>query len=204
MKFKLRKEKGRVAGRHIEKDPETGKDVYYKPGDIIDSERELDKIFRGKFEKVPTAEDFTQTEPNIIDKRFKNDEEEKEALQARLNELNADDDNDEDDTPAEDDNDGGSNDSKDDDDDNDDGKDDDNEYGKDVSDEFPTAAKVDLKVFTKNNTWFNIIDPDAEDGTDPKENEKGLHRKDVQEFLEQYIDDKDDDSDDEDDDNDED
>jgi len=196
MQFKLRKEKGRVAGRHIERGPD-GKDVVYEAGDTVDSERDLMTIFPGKFERVATREDFADTDPNIVDKRVGVLEDENKELKEKLAALegagsNSDKSKKED--PPE--NDPEDKEDQDDNNDDDDKTEEHPEYGKDVTDEFPTAAKVELKVYTKNNTWFVIVDPEAEEGTDPVENEKKLHRKDVEPFLADYVEDDDDDDDD--------
>jgi len=55
------------------------------------------------------------------------------------------------------------------------------EHGIDVTSEFPTAAKVDLKVFKKGQ-WHTVIDPD--DGT--VLNEKKMRADKVDDFLQQY------------------
>jgi len=57
-----------------------------------------------------------------------------------------------------------------------------NEYGKDVSSEFPTADKVDVLVFEKSK-WYTVVD--KADGE--VLSEKRLRRKDVEPFLEQYL-----------------
>ena len=213
MRFRLRNEKGCKAGDHIEKDPKTGKDVRYKAGDVIESERDLCEIFGKKFERIPTAEDFANPgKPNIIDKRFESPEAEKEALQKRLDELNIkDDDSEEDDSDEEDNNDDDdSEDTSDDDqedqeddddsddededqedDDDSDDEDEDEEVdpttlGEDVTDKFPKAIELKVKVFMTGNSWFVAYDP--EDKTLLNEDGKKLHKAAMEELLDSYDD----------------
>lgn len=56
-------------------------------------------------------------------------------------------------------------------------------HGEDVTSEFPTAEKVEVKVFEKSR-WFTVIDTQD----DSILNEKKLRRKEVELFLEQYLD----------------
>ena len=66
------------------------------------------------------------------------------------------------------------------------------EHGTDVSKDFPTAAKVELQVFEKSK-WFTVVDPDNGEVL----NDKKLRRKNVEDFLADYVqDDKDEDDDD--------
>jgi len=58
------------------------------------------------------------------------------------------------------------------------------EYGEDVTSEFPTAEKLEVKVFEKSK-WYTIVD--TSDGE--VLNEKKLRKKDVIPFLEQYLED---------------
>lgn len=58
MLFKL-KEK---VGTHVERDKK-GKPVTYKPGDVVESKRDLVGMFSGKFERVP--EDSSEASPKI-------------------------------------------------------------------------------------------------------------------------------------------
>jgi len=55
-------------------------------------------------------------------------------------------------------------------------------YGEDVSSNFSNAAKVGVSVFEKSK-WHTVVDEDGE-----VLNEKKLRRKDVNPFLEQYLD----------------
>lgn len=55
------------------------------------------------------------------------------------------------------------------------------EWGKLVSDQFPEAAEVGLNVYFKAN-WYNVLDPD--DGV--RLNEKSLRKRDVSDFLASY------------------
>lgn len=55
-------------------------------------------------------------------------------------------------------------------------------YGKDVSSEFSTAKEAAVKVFRKGN-WFLVVDKN--DGQ--VLNEKKLRRKEVEPFIEQYL-----------------
>jgi len=65
-------------------------------------------------------------------------------------------------------------------------------HGIDVSDAFPTAAKVELKVFEKSK-WFTVVDPD----NDEVLNEKKLRKDKVEAFLADYLPDDDDEDEDE-------
>ena len=56
------------------------------------------------------------------------------------------------------------------------------EHGIDVTSEFPTATKVGVKVFEKSK-WYTAVD----EQDDEVLNEKKLRRKDVESFLEQYL-----------------
>jgi len=56
-------------------------------------------------------------------------------------------------------------------------------HGKDVTSEFPTAEKVDVKVFEKSR-WFTVVDMQDNSVL----NEKKLRRKEVEPFLGQYLD----------------
>ena len=58
------------------------------------------------------------------------------------------------------------------------------EYGEDVTSEFPTADKVEVMVFGKSK-WYTVVD--KADGE--VLNEKKLRRKEVEPFLEQYLND---------------
>ena len=57
------------------------------------------------------------------------------------------------------------------------------EYGADVSAEFPLAEKVEMIVCEKAH-WFTVIDPED----DEVMNDTKLRKKDVNDFLEQYVD----------------
>jgi len=61
------------------------------------------------------------------------------------------------------------------------------QYGEDVSDSFPTAKKVNLKVFEKGN-WYIVLDPD-DDNTILTE--KKLRKSKVEDFLQEYLQDED-------------
>jgi len=63
-------------------------------------------------------------------------------------------------------------------------------YGKDISADFDIAEEVGLKVYCKS-AWCVVIDPENGDVM----NEAKLRKKDVVEFLEQYLDDDLDDDD---------
>jgi len=67
------------------------------------------------------------------------------------------------------------------------------EYGKDVTSEFPTAEEMSVTVFEKSK-WFTVVDADDNEVL----NEKKLRRKDVEPFLEQYLDENEEDEDNED------
>lgn len=56
------------------------------------------------------------------------------------------------------------------------------EYGIDVTEEFPTASKVELKVFEKSR-WFTVVDPDNNEVL----NDKKLRRDKVEGFLVGYL-----------------
>jgi len=60
------------------------------------------------------------------------------------------------------------------------------EHGIDVTAEFPTASKVDLKVFEKSK-WYTVVDPDNNEVL----NEKKLRQAKVESFLAEYEDDED-------------
>ncbi len=62
-------------------------------------------------------------------------------------------------------------------------------YGVDVTEDFPTAAKVKLQVFEKLK-WFTVIDPDNGEVL----NEKKLRKRNVESFLEEYVPDEDEDA----------
>jgi len=66
-------------------------------------------------------------------------------------------------------------------------------HGKNVTSEFPTAEEIEVEVFEKLK-WYTIVD--LADGEIL--NKKKLRRKDVQSFLEQYLDEKEDGEEDED------
>jgi len=76
-------------------------------------------------------------------------------------------------------------------------------HGKNVTADFPSAKKGGFKIYEKGN-WFTVVD--ANDGE--KMNEKALRKKDVQTFLNKFAaapdDNEDDENSDEDDENDED
>ena len=55
-------------------------------------------------------------------------------------------------------------------------------HGKDVTADFPSAKGVGFKIYEKGN-WFTVVD--ANDGE--KMNEKALRKKDVQTFLDKYV-----------------
>jgi len=73
-----------------------------------------------------------------------------------------------------------------------------NKHGVDVSEEFPTAAKVDLQVFEKSK-WFVVVDPE----NDEVLNEKKLRKDKVEPFLAEYLQEDEDEEDEEDEDEDE-
>ena len=66
------------------------------------------------------------------------------------------------------------------------------EHGVDVTEDFPTAAKVELKVFEKSK-WFTVIDPDNGEVL----SEKKLRKDKVEDFLADYLQDDDEDDDEE-------
>lgn len=209
MKFRLRNEKGCRAGRHIEKG-ENGEDIVYKAGDIIESEKDLCKIFGKKFEKIPTAEDFANPgKPNIIDKRFDSEDDEKEALQKRLDEINSgtgddgkdseipdksknedqDDTDDSEDTPDDDSEDEDDSDDEDDDSEEDDDEDeeiDSDTLGEDVTDKFPKAKDLGVQIYLSGKSWYVAYDPD--DKVLLNEDGKKIHKKQMVELLDSFDD----------------
>ncbi len=189
MKFRLRNEKGRVAGNHIE--TVDGKDVVYKAGDTIHSEKELDKIFPGKFERISIREDFADGSPNIMDKRFDSEEDEAKALQARLDEIKSDSgvdsEDSKEDTPDDDD----SEENDDDEDDDSEEEDEDEEIdpatlGEDVTDRFPKAKDLGVQIYLSGKSWYVAYDPD--DKVLLNEDGKKIHKKQMTELLDSYDD----------------
>ena len=65
-------------------------------------------------------------------------------------------------------------------------------YGVDVTDEFPTAAKVKLTIF-KKGSWFVVIDP----GDGEVLNVKKLRKAEIEDFLGEYMEDDEDEDEDE-------
>ena len=56
-------------------------------------------------------------------------------------------------------------------------------YGDEITEEFPTAAIVNLKVFLKKN-WCTVVDPEDDNIV---LNEKKLRKNSVEKFLQEYV-----------------
>lgn len=147
MLFRLKK----GCGQHV------GNGKLYKPGDVIETSRDLPTIFHGKdasgrnrpgkFEKVyedlkdTGAKDTSRIRKPNIPPGVSPKQETKKVV------------------------------------------DEESVHGKDVTSEFPTAEKVGVKVFEKSR-WFTVVDTQDNSVL----NEKKLRKKDVEPFLEQYLD----------------
>jgi len=55
-------------------------------------------------------------------------------------------------------------------------------FGKDVTSEFPAAEKIEVSVFEKSR-WYTVVD----EADDSVLNKKSLRRKEVEPFLNQYL-----------------
>jgi len=157
-----------IGGTHTDE-----KGVSYKKGDTFTSKTALHKIFRNKFEIL---DEFTEGsvsqqvvigKPNIFIPSDKIENEE-EAAQTSSS-FSPNEEKDEVGVGVEE-----------------GGEDDDlKRYGEDVTDQFPNAERIEVRVFVKKN-WYNVIDD--EDGS--VLNEKKLRKKDVLPFLAQYLEDE--------------
>ena len=154
--FKLKERSGghKVAS-HVD---ENGREV--KPGDVIESSSDLEKLFRNKFERMPETVQGPIPKPSIPIPLPGQSIEDKGGVDADTSQ-----------TPPD------SPDSKDKDEEKTEG-----EYGKDVSALFPVAGEVEMKVFEKNH-WYTVVD--TEDGEVMNEKKK-LRKEEVTGFLEQY------------------
>lgn len=148
----------------------------YKSGDIVETDIDLCALFRNKFERAyeqelkdTGKEDTTAKKPNIPSPLGKDDEVVEEIISDSLpkDEVETEEavsdfllEDDEPDKNAED----------------------ETEHGKDVTSEFPTAVKLRLKVFEKSK-WYVVVD--VSDGS--VLNVKKLREKEVQSFIEQYL-----------------
>lgn len=158
MKFRIKKK----CGNHVHTDGKT-----YGPGDVIESPDDLTLRFKGKFEKVYTEQEEAEAsaKPPIP--------EPDEEVDGALDEID-DDDLDEDDDEE---------DEEDDDEENDDEDDEEaSEHGDDVTDEFPIARKVNVKIY-KKISWYTIVD--ANDGE--VLNEKKLRKAAVKPFIKKNL-----------------
>ena len=116
-------------GGHVEPNKE-GKPITYESGDIVETERDLVKLYGNKFKRVspeqesPIEGDVSSPDIPIITKVGKGDEEVTSPSEP---------------LPP--------------------GDVVENEHGVDVSDSFPLAKEVDLTVFEKSK-WYTVVDPD--------------------------------------------
>lgn len=149
-------------GDHVEPDA-NGKPVKYVAGDVVPSKIDLVRTFPEKFELVEGQEVSKGEKLNTPSIPLPNEvKREITNVESETPEPI------ESETPSE------------------------SEYGQDVSDEFPTASEVNLKVFEKSK-WYTVIDPEEDNEV---LNEKKLRKNAVEDFLAQYL--SDDDADDED------
>ncbi len=148
----------------------------YVAGDKVMSCRNLEKLFRNKFERVHPEEDFdfAEASPNIPSPRAVLDKDKGEGDRkppsSKSKKLKN---------------------SK--------------KFGKNITLSFPAAIEAELRVYEKAS-WCQVVDWNTEDGKSEVVSEKKLREKDVEEFLKDYVEpvtDDDDDDDSEDDDEDE-
>lgn len=129
----------------------------YKKGDIVRSQRQLDTIFRGKFQQV--AESGLPIETEIGDSLPKLTSEEAQWLGASPDVDTSKVDTTEKESP------------------------DFAEYGKDVTDKsFPEAAKAGMRIFRKKS-FYTVIDTDDNSVM----NSKKLKREQLEEFIGDFI-----------------
>lgn len=155
--FKLRLK----CGDHVEDG------VSYVAGDTVMSNRNLESIFRNKFDRVHPDDgfEFADASPNIRDARAvldkDKDEGDNKAPSSKSKKLK---------------------DSK--------------KFGKNVTLSYPAAVAAELRVYEKAN-WFQVVDWNTENGEPEVVTEKSLREKDVAAFLAEYVEpDLDDDDDD--------
>jgi hypothetical protein len=161
MKFRVKKQ----CGNH------NHNGTIYGPGDIFESDRDETKRFRNKFERVLTEDEVMPAKPNITvpkKKRSAKKEEVEEISDAStssevedVEELDLEEEVvEEEDEPQ-----------------------DNRPDGKDVTEDYPTAVELEVEVFQKG-IWHVVYDP-ADDEILSK---KKLRAKQVQPFLEKYLD----------------
>lgn len=167
MKFKLK------GGQH-----EDGNKKTYKSGDIVESPLELDKLFRGKFTRIPSAEDFDQpskdsenTKPNIpIPPADGTDKEDTISESVPSEDIKEDGENKDNKNDKEEDNE-----------DKKDLSDNVTKYGKDVTADFPKAVALEIKIYVRA-AWHIVVDGE----TNEVLNERKLRANQIDDFLIQY------------------
>jgi hypothetical protein len=139
----------------------------YKKGEILESDRDLTKVFRGKFKKVEASTPVSKGEvfnpldvvvnpqPPVEDDK---PSEEPTAPKTPEDEKNG--------APAADSL--------------------ERAEGKDVTKDFQEAIDEEVRVFQKG-AWYNVYDGAAEDLGHPL-NDKGLRKKDVSKFIKKWAD----------------
>ena len=139
----------------------------YVSGDVIETNVDLAKIFPFKFVKIegttPVNEDVAPPDIPMLQEEGKEDSAGK-SLEPSFPEVEARQSNATIPLPPEDE------------------TEDSSEHGKDVTSKFPSALKVNLKVYVKAN-WYSVVDPDDGEVL----NEKKLRKKAVTKFLKDYL-----------------
>ena len=132
--------------------------VTYKSGDTVETSLDLVAMFPSKFERNYEAEKRAEAKTGKKTKKSKPD------IPEGTGKGKEDDNKDDDDNVTAE-----------------------SEYGEDITAEYPTAEKVQVKVYVKDN-WCTVVD----DADGEVLNEKKLRKKEVEEFIGQYLDDDDD------------
>jgi len=165
------------SGPHV--DRSTGDKIVYEPGEVIHSEKDLCEMFPHKFIEIGVSKRATikkkksKLRPSEAEPTSLNDEDEekihKKQLKAKQEEIDDEDDDDDTDTEETSEDESAPKKHK--------------KFGKDITEEFETAVKADLKVFTKNGKFY-VVDSDNPDKVLPHGKLKS--HKLVSKFLHDY------------------
>lgn len=156
-----------------------------KAGEHVESDTDLVKRFRGKFERVRTKEDILEL-PSKSDLLKKNADSKSDEV-----------DNPEDSTSSEESVDGDDNVDEIDDDEDDSTEDDTKDeelvpvksakaLGKKVTSKFPVAGQLGVRVYETSKGWYVVYDPDEKVLLNPKG--KKLRKKAIETLLDSYVD----------------
>lgn len=155
-------------GDHVEDN------VTYVAGDKVMSNRNLEKLFKNKFERIHPEDDFdfAKAGPNIPSPRTvldkdKGEEDQKSSSSKSGKYKNS------------------------------------TKFGRNITLSFPKAIAAELSVYEKDH-WCQVVDRNTEDGKPEVVSEKKLREKEVDSFLETFVESENEDEDEDDDDEDED